>query len=53
MGGPDAGYPGGMSEQPDQREPDDSPARRLLEDLQAYEVDPPAPARPVGEPAAE
>ena len=29
----------------DQREPEDSPQRRLVETVQAFEVDPPAPAR--------
>lgn len=27
-------------------EPEDSPQRRLVEDVRAYEVDPPAPERP-------
>ena len=37
----------------DQREPEDSPQRRLVETVQAFEVDPPAPARAQddGEPA--
>ena len=42
-----------MSEQPagpgvpgeDEREPDTSPQRRLVESIKAYEVDPPPPAR--------
>jgi len=46
-----------MSEQPpgqdahdeDGREPDQSPQRRLVESIQAFEVDPPAPARVDGQ----
>ena len=39
-----------MSEQPtgpgeDEREPEQSPQRRLVESIEAYEVDPPPPAR--------
>ena len=30
---------------PDEREDEQSPARRLVEQIRAYEVDPPAPPR--------
>ena len=35
----------GDAPQQDRREPDDSPQRRLVQTVQAYEVDPPPPAR--------
>ena len=37
--------PADGSEPDDAREPADSPQRRLVETVAAYEVDPPAPAR--------
>ena len=42
---PDPSTPSADAPQPDRREPDDSPQRRLVETVQAYEVDPPPPAR--------
>ncbi len=48
--GPDAPDPADG----DRREPDDSPQRRLVESVAAYEVDPPPPARvPAGEGGAD
>ncbi len=41
---PPGGAPGAAGEGT-AREPDDSPARSLVEDIEAYEVDPPPPGR--------